>query len=221
MVKRKILFAGIDGTGKSTCLELLISKLDWNYRILRIGYSRHYICFRGDRVKALKHDLQSGMESLERASKKYHFYPLFLMLNFLVKYSITKYLEIFKRCDIIVYETDTLLHPAVHIAFHFPWSRSISERTRFRISSALFGAKSSLLIAFLDADPEIAMARIRKRAIPIDAHENPKDLAVLRSEFQKIVAVAAGRGLKVVSINTDNKSPEGVVDEIRGALEGA
>ena len=219
MVKQKIVFAGIDGTGKSTCLELLISKLESTYRILRIGYSRHYICFRGNRERALKYDVQSVMESVGQASKRVHCYPLFLIFNFLVKYSITKYLELFKRCDLIIYETDTLLHPAVHITFHYPWARSLSENARFRISSALFGAKKSLMIVFLDADPEIAMERIRKRAIPIDAHENPKDLAVLRAEFHKILAVAAARGLDILRISTDDKLPQGVVSEILRALD--
>ncbi len=168
---------------------------------------------------ALKYDVHGTMESIGHISKKYHCYGVFLILNFLIKYMLTKYLELFKRSDLIMYETDTLLHPTVHATFHFPLSKLISNRARLRIVSTLFGSKKDMMIFFLDADPKIAMERIHKRGDPLDAHENPEDLEMLRAEFHKMVTIAAENGFNIVKISTDNKSPEEVVNEIGGALE--
>jgi thymidylate kinase len=220
-MKRKIIFAGIDGAGKSTSLDLLISKLDPKYKILKIGFSNSYLFFRGERNTALRYDVQGAMEPIGQFSKKYHCYRVFLVFKFFVKKVITKYLEMFKRCDLIMYETDTLLHPAVHVTFHFPWSKSISQKSRLRIASALFGSKRKLIIVFLDADPSITIERIRSRGDPIDAHENTEDLVVLRREFHKMLAVAAESGISIIKINTENKPPEQVVNEIGEALEAS
>lgn len=219
-MKRKILFAGIDGAGKSTSLDLLISRLDSKYKILRIGFSNPYLFFHGKKDMALKYDVQSAMESIGQFSKKCHCYGVFLILNFFVKRVITKYLETFKPCDLIMYETDTLLHPAVHITFHFPLSKFLSQRARLKIVSALFGSKKTMMIVFLDADPERAIERIHKRGDPLDAHENLQDLKMLRTEFHKMVNVAEEDGFKIIKVSTDDKSPEEVVNEIGRVLEG-
>lgn len=218
-MKRKIVFSGIDGAGKSTSLDLLISRLDSRYKILKIGFREPYLFYRGKKEVALKYDVQGAIEPIGNFSKKCRCYSMFLVFKFFVKKMLTKYLEIFKRYDVAMYETDTLLHPAVHVTFHFPSSKSLGQKFRLRIASALFGSKKGLAIVFLDADPKITVKRIHKRGDPIDAHENIRDLEVLRGEFHKMLDVASDAGFDIIRISTDNNSPEQVVNEIEEALE--
>ena len=216
----KILFAGIDGSGKTTCVDSLISKLSSKYRILKIASSNPpYLFFRNERRPAINHKWQIMVDRMRIIARKCHLYGLFLCLNIFYKYISSKYVETFKDVDIIMYAADTLLHPAVYITYHFPYTKKLSTRFRFIFVKTLFGFKSDFILFYLDTDPHIAMDRIRKRNIEIQPHENCRDLESLRAEFDNILRIASDSGIEIVRINTNNKSVEEVTNEMEIVLK--
>lgn len=218
-MKTKILFAGIDGSGKSACLDLLISRLDSRYSILKIGNYDPYIFCNGVKYLAIRYKLYKIVDYIRPISMKYRFHGMFLILNFIYKFLVSKYLELLKKSDLIMYDTDIFLHPAVYITYHFPFSRMIKNSIRFRIVSILFGSKKNFSIFYLDTEPEVAMERILKRGADIHAHENIGDLTKLKKEFDNMLEVALENGFQVFKINTNDKSLIEVVDEVQIRLE--
>src|SRR5579885_1163218 len=169
MMKHKISFAGIDGSGKSTCLDLLISKLDSTYSIMKIGTP--YVFFKGERNLIIKHGCFRAVEHYKTTSRQYRFHSVFLIFNFIYKFLVSKYLEVFKRGELIMFENDLLLQPLVYMAHHLPMTKIVKKSLRFRILSILFGSKSDFSIFYLDTEPEVAIERIHKRGIHIDSQE--------------------------------------------------
>jgi len=221
-MKHKILFAGIDGSGKSTCMDLLISRLQSRYSIMKIGNYDPYFFYKGEKKPAVKYRYYKIMDYIRPIAKKYRFYSVFLIFNFIYKFLISKYLELFKRSDMIVYDTDTLLHPAVYITYHMPFSKMIKSSLRFKICSMLFGSKRNFSIFYLDTEPEVAIKRIHRRAetgVDIHSHENIRDLKTLKKEFDNMLEVASENGFEIFKINTNEKSLEEVVKEIQIILE--
>jgi thymidylate kinase len=216
---RKILFTGIDGSGKSTSLDMVIANLKWRYRILKISYNNGYVCFRDEENNPFQTKFTGLLESIRPISKRFHCYSFFLMINFIYKRGRMIYLELLQPCDLIVYDTDTLLRPAVHMTFHVPLLKFVSPRLRLRVMSLFFGSTKNTEICFLDADPSIAVERIKKRGKPIEPHETYKNLAGLRGEFYKVIEAAAQIGFPIIKVNTDCKSPEEVAGEMTLALE--
>ena len=225
----KILFAGIDGSGKSTCLDLLISQLQSKYSIIKIGEYRctktglwkndPHIFFKGETRVYTKNRSSTIMGHLRPISKRYHFYGIFLIANFFYKYLLAKYVEMSHKCDLIIYETDMLLHPAVYITYHFPLTRKVRNTLRFRIVKMLFGSRRNCSIFYLETEPQVAMKRIVHRGIDIHEHENPRGLSELKKEFDKMVEVARQNGFRIFRINTNDKGVDEVVRDVEGIVE--
>lgn len=215
----KILFAGIDGSGKSTLAELLTSKLSKKYRILKIGNRDSYISHHDEKKRVVTHKWYEWIDHMRILSKKMHVYGLFLVFNLSYKYIASKYMVNFSKVDIIMYETDTLLHPAVYITYHFPLTKKLSPSIRFKIAKMLFGFKRDFLVFYLDTDPSIAVERIHRRDIPIQPHENCEDLKMLRDEFVNVLNAASKGGFDIVWVNTDQKNLETVVGEVEGVVQ--
>lgn len=225
----KILFAGIDGSGKSTCLDLLISRLESKYSIIKIGEYRctktglwnndPHIFFKGQRKLYITNRSSTIMGYIRPVSKRYHFYGIFLIANFVYKYLLAKYVEICQKCDLLMYETDILLHPAVYITYHFPFSRKITNSLRFKVVKILFGSQRNCSIFYLDTEPAAAMERIHKRGADVHEHENPRDLHELKKEFDNMVEVARKGGFRIFRINTNDKAVDEVVDDVEVILE--
>jgi len=215
----RVLFAGIDGSGKSSCLEAIIKRLDSEYSILKISNYDPCFYYRGEKTPAFKFNLNSILDYMRPVSVKYKFFGIFLLINFTYKYVLSKYLELFKKSNLIIYETDLLLHPAVYITYHFQMSKILNSRLRFKILSLLFGSKKKSMVFYLDTNPRIAMKRILKRGSVIDSHENIEDLEKLRMEFDKVLKVALDRGYKIYRIDTNQRNLDGVADEVQLIIE--
>jgi cytidylate kinase len=221
-MKHKIAFAGIDGSGKTTCMDLLISKLQSRYNLTKVG-DPCIFCKDGEK-KVVRNTYYRVKGRVRPISKKYGFYNLFLIWSFICKFLVAKYLELFKKNDLIMYESDILLHAAVYITYHFPFSKIISSNLRFKIVSMLLGTKSkkNFSIFYMDTEPEVAMERIHKRAetgVDIHAHENTRDLKKLKKEFDDILEVASEKGFEIFRINTNGKSLDEVAIEVQTILE--
>jgi hypothetical protein len=215
----KVLFAGIDGSGKSSCMEAVIERLESEYNILKISNYDPCIFYKGKKTPAFKFKTYSILNYIRPISVKYKFFRIFLLINFTYKYVLSKYLEISKKSNFIIYETDLLLHPVVYITYHFPYSKLLNKTLGFKLVSLFFGSKKKSIIFYLDTKSEIAMDRIRKRGNEIDPHENLEDLENLRLEFNKVLQVALDCGYEIYRIDTNKKNLNAVVDEVQLILE--
>jgi len=217
-MKHRVLFAGIDGSGKSTSLDRLISRMENDYNIVKIVNRDGSLVVRGNRELVFRRFYWT-LERLRPISKRYHFYSVFLVLKYLYKSLVISYVEHVKDCDLVMYEIDFLLHPAVYVTYHFPISRYLSSGTRFRVFSKLFRGKGNSTIFYLDVDPDSAMDRIRARGEETHPHENREDLATLREEFLKIIDAGRQAGFEIHAISTDKAQAE-VVEEAYRFLVG-
>jgi hypothetical protein len=218
----RILFAGIDGSGKTACMQALVSRLEPAYRIVKIGNCDPCLCFQGRTtpvcpklVVALRLDRGSGFV---RLAKRLHLYGVLLAWSYAYNWLLSRYVQLLRKGDLVVYETDMLLHPSVYITYHLPFSRRIKDTLRFRLAQALFGSGADCSIFYLDVEPETAMRRIRGRTDEVHAHENLGDLRKLKDEFDRMVQVAAHAGFGTFRIDTNVKALNEVVDEIQAIV---
>lgn len=118
-------------------------------------------------------------------------------MKYLYKFVVVKYVERFGKCDLMMFEIDFLLHPAVFVAYHFPWTGKISSKLRMRLFSCLYGSKDKSTILHLDIDPVEAVRRIHARGEEVQAHENQRDLTTLRAEFARVIAAGRSDGFYI------------------------
>ena len=164
-------------------------------------------------------ELTRLLEWIRPFSLKYRFYTLFLALKFVYKLVLTKYLLLFSRSDLVIYEVDTLLHPAVYITYHLPFMRRIDRNWIFRIVRLAFGSPKNVSIFYLDTPPDVAMTRILERKREISPHENLQDLARLKCEFDRVIEIASRSGFDVKVAKTASLDAHEVVDQIELILE--
>jgi thymidylate kinase len=215
----KILFAGIDGSGKTTCLDSLLSRLDRRYRVLKIGPSCPRLFFRG-RDEKLFNSFLYEPTGLGGFLHKRHLRGILVVSRFLSNFAITQYARLRDKADIIMYETDTVIHPSVYIAYYHPLTKRLKNNVRFQIINRLFGPRKNFVIFYLDTDPIIAMDRIQKRNTTFDRHENIEDLRTLKTELDQVVEVALKSGVDVVKIDTNGKTRESVCHDMQRVLKG-
>ena len=182
----RVLLAGIDGSGKSSCLDTLISRFERGYTVTKIVNRDASIERNGERRLAFRW-LYERLESMRSASLQYRLYGVFLAVKFLYKVLVIKYVLRRDPSDLTMFEIDLLLHPAVYVTYHFPFSRWIGRPLRFRLVSMLTGTNPDDSVFYLETDPDVAMERIRRRGLHLASHENVQDLTALKEEFDRMI----------------------------------
>lgn len=215
----KIFFAGISGSGKSKCIELLISRINSKNSNLEPNYSGAIERINVGRSSFIFAACSNFLKRRKSLAIKCHFFGIYQIIKFVTKYLEIKYLELLKKGDFIIYETDFILHPSAYITYTFPLSKKISSSLRFRIFSMFFRTEKKYMIFYLDTDPKVAMERIRKRETEPQAHENIKDLKELKHELDNLLEIGTKNGLRIYKIKTDEKNEEEVADEVQKVLE--
>lgn len=219
MANHKVLLAGIDGSGKSTCLDALIERMqNRDFSVTKVVNKDGSIYRDGER-KLLYRRFFELVESSRQASQRYNFYGVFLAVKFIYKLLVIKRVLRNPRTDLTMFEIDLLLHPSVYMTYHFPrLSRWLGRARRFRLMTRLTGAAPDFSVFYLEVDPAVSMERIRKRGIHIAKHENVEDLGRLAEEFDRVIRIAEAHGYEVVRVNTNDKDLDQVADEIEGIL---
>jgi len=136
----KIFFAGIDGSGKSSCLDLLVSWLESRYCILKEVDPDPSTVFKGERYFFLNKYYRL-LEYIKPRTSKYHFRGFYLILRFLYILMVSRYLESYKKSDLVIYGNDIELHPSVYIKYNFPFTGYINKWLKFKIFNLLLGSK--------------------------------------------------------------------------------
>ena len=211
-MKQRVLFAGIDGSGKSSSLDFLINKIKDDYEVIKVVNVDGSLVVNGESQLVFRR-FYKLVSSLRPLSKKYKFYPVFLALKYMYKFVVVKYVERFRKCDLVMYEIDFLLHPAVFVTYHFKWTKKLSSLLRFKIFSSLNGRKpKTSTIFYLDIEPDEAERRIHNRGEEVEAHENKKDLAILREEFEGVISAARNDGFCIYRISAMNPQKEVIAE---------
>ncbi len=214
----KIFFAGIDGSGKSTCLELLLSRLNENYRILKIGTGSPQIFWKGKKETIINKFFYPESGHTPSLYESHHLRGLFIIFRFLANFLVTQYAKLRDKTDIIICETDTILHPSVYVTYYHPWTKKLKNSIRFKILNRLFGPRKNFVIFYLDTDPTTAMERIERRNTTFDRHENIDDLRMLKTSLDAVVEVALKSGVEVVKIDTKGKTRNSVCRDMERVL---
>jgi len=221
-MKPRIMFAGIDGSGKTTCMDRVIRRIDPRFRVLRVGVPGPALFVGGQKEALICGSWQERIDRARELSRRFYLYGVFLIFHFTYKFLYVRWLGSFRDSDLVFYETDTLLHPAAVITYHFPVARRLSARWRLRFMSILFGSRKKMLIFYLDVSPETAVRRIQQReveeGVPIEPHENREDLAALKHQFEQLVAEAEALGYPIVRIEVEQQGLDEVREEVESAL---
>jgi thymidylate kinase len=219
VANHKVLLAGIDGSGKSSCLDALIERMQQrDFSVTKVVNKDGSIYRNGKRTLIYGRFFEM-VESSRGFAQKLNIYSIFLAVKFLYKLLVIKHVLRRPITDLTMFEIDLLLHPSVYMTYHFPrLSRWLGRTRRFRLMTKLTGAAPDFSVFYLEVDPEVSMERIRKRGIHIARHENVDDLTKLAGEFDSVIAVAEAHGYDVVRVNTNDKNLDQVADEIEGIL---
>lgn len=210
----RVYFSGIDGSGKTSCLDGLIERLSPPNRVLRIGTTGFLIFEAGRSTRLINSDRMEALGSKVRGTPLYGFW---LICNFLYKFLASKYFAWSADYQVAMLETDMLINPSAYLAFHFPrLCRVLSPATRFRLLHTFFGARRGTVILHLDVTPEVGLARCQSReeedGYEIEPHENLEDLTLLRAQFEEITQAARDKGYDIVTIDTSDLSRDQMMD---------
>lgn len=209
-----VYFSGIDGSGKTSCMDGLIGRLTPPNRILRVGTTGVLLVADGESKHLMNSERMQALGGKVRGTPLYGFW---LICHFVYKFVAAKYFSRSADYQIAMLETDTLINPSAYLSVHFPrLCRLLSPATRFRLLNAFFGARRRTVILYLDVDPTIGVGRCRAREEEVghvmDPHENVEDLTMVRAQLEEIVQVAQAKGYDLVSIDTSSLSIEQVID---------
>lgn len=75
-MKQRVLFAGIDGSGKSSSLDFLIDKIKDDYEVIKVVNVDGSLVVNGESQLVFRR-FYKLVSSLRPLSKKYKFYPIF------------------------------------------------------------------------------------------------------------------------------------------------
>ena len=210
----RVYFSGIDGSGKTSCLDGLIARLSPPIRILRIG-TTGFLIFEDGESRQL---INSGrMQALGHKVRSTPLYGFWLISNFMYKFLASKYYRWSADYQVAMLETDMLINPSAYLSLHFPaLCRVLSPATRFRLLDIFFGARRGTVMLHLDVDPAIGVARCEAReeegGDEVEPHENLEDLTMLRAQIKEIIQAARGKGYDLVTLDTSNLSKEQMID---------
>ena len=212
----EVFIAGIDGCGKSTLRGVLATRLERKYRVLVRRGDKYCLLHQGSTRELPDLKIVSRVDQFKKKREGSALKPLLLPLSF---FSHWLQLRSIKRCadpDVIIHETDRVLHPLAYGALHFSFFGIIPRCYRVAIMSWLFAPSGAYCTYYLGVEPSAALERITKRGVPLQAHENLRDLALIKAEFAHLIPIAMRSGMDVVSIDTNCKSIACVRDEILG-----
>jgi len=217
---KKVLFSGIDGAGKTSCLNALILRLAPTHRILRIGTTGFEVYNLGN----YQHRINSNrMEQVGSRVRGGPFYGLWLICNHLYKFFFAKYFLLFEKYDLVFYETDAIINPTVYLAYHFPrLCRFFNAKLRFGLVNFFFGTSSHTMIFYLEVEPHISVERCINRDLQgdqeIEPHQNLETMEMLREEFRKVTQAAIEKGYDLLAIDTTDLTLDQVAETVENFL---
>ena len=226
----KISVVGLDGSGKSSALEILVKQhlkgkevrvVDpsaalyasevWKTGHVPIG--RRVAAF-VDRTTLLGDKLDSRLfqGAIYGAIMGVGSHPFYWLMA-------AKY-----HPDLLIRERDVAIDGAVYSQFYFPFAaRVLTASQRLWLITEVLQHSLPRKVIYLDVEPEVALDRILKsleekawtgRKNMPHPHENLDGLRLLRGAYHDVLEAAEDRGIEVVRLDATSSAPEQVASAI-------
>lgn len=215
----KAAITGIDGSGKSSLLDRLVSHPDFS---LKATISRPKYVPGAWQVNAVPvhRRLFGAVDYLTLMGDRFNnglltgaVYAGMIVVGY--KPAETIATRIYKP-DLLITERDIVIDSAVYSAFYFPRIGG-NVNTRLRIASLLTLTHLPDLVIYLSVDPEVALMRIQEslekkrwmgRKFKPHIHETLEGLVALQTFFMNGLNSAAANGTEVIEVDANKESPE-------------
>ncbi len=228
----RVSVSGIDGSGKSTSISDLVSKLSKEFCVAKVG--RPVYIEKNRERKYLYEGLINTLDKVHEFMDKNKSKTGVLMascLNVLVQPSLEQKIIHKYKPDIIITSRDMSLCPAVYITYYLPLSKKIPTELRLKIFNSFRILGLPDLLFYLDIEPSVATNRISKRineeksglkterAKRYHMHENSKDLSELREYYLESIKILKSKGYNVMYICTSSLKREEVVNRMAEGIK--
>lgn len=221
----KVTFSGIDGSGKSTSIDVISSTLAESGLVLIHPYrpafadlakkGRIYFSNKLNRVTDYCHDKADDHRIKNLVGLINVIYSR--VATSIERNAIKKY-----NPDLILLGRDPVLDPLAYSSYYFPFTQDMSIEEKVRITLSINQASTANLLFYMDIDPEVAYDRILKRierekrdgakdrAKWVHMHENPEELQFLKYQFEQALPFLEKKlGINIIRI--DASKPQGEV----------
>lgn len=213
MTYKTIAFLGIDGSGKSKCIDTLAHRLRQAYSVISLSWERSEYYYRG--AYAIQneylippfckaHAISRGVAYAERQFEN----PLTAEGSR-------------QRIAIYLQDRDTVIDPAIMWGHYIPGMKKLPLNVRISLIKLLPGTRLSDRYIFLDTQPEVAMERIRQRnpTAKLASHESEETLRSLRGEYLQVVSYFQKNQYDPLVIDTTDKSADEVCEIVWSDLK--
>lgn len=202
----KISVAGIDNSGKTSVVRSL-ENTDGIGAIYTfgeyVGSKSRLARFFGSLVDRLtQFDQENGHKTISGFAWVGHFIPYYFAER------------ANRHKDIVARDRDPVVDALCYSESYLLWGTSRILRRPLKLTLKTFFGYPNLLI-YLETSPEVAVQRsVKKKQL----HEDSDNLTRVRDLYDQEIFRLEREGIDVVRINTDTKSLEEVIEEVRHTL---
>lgn len=224
---KKISVVGLDGSGKSTSLDILVKQHIQSATVLDpsatlYDFEAWQVCHvpLGRRIAAF---VDRKTLSGEKVNSRLLQGLIYASIMGLGSHPFQWWLAMKYKPEVIVKERDTPIDGAVYTPFYFPASGRLTAEQRVWLISHVLRHKLPEQVVYIDVEPEVALARIHrsleekawtKRKKKPHLHETLDGLTFLRRNYYEVLEAAAAAGTGVTIVNTTHLGPEAAAHDI-------
>ncbi len=227
---KKISIVGLDGSGKSSALEIIVRQhlkqqdvqaevwnlpkyepAAWEIDHMPIGRRLAGLV---DGAMLLGDRLNSRM-----LAGFFYFAIIGLCYGPYQQFLIRKH----NKPELILAERDPVIDGAVYSTYYLPFAHRLAPSQRVTLITDVLRHRLPQTIIYLNIRPEVSMARILKsvddkswngRKLKPHLHENLATLTELHCAYSQVLDVAAARGARVIEVDSTSSPPEQVASQI-------
>lgn len=221
---------GLDGSGKSSALELMVKQHANEANGVSIGvlnlpkytpvqWRMEHIPI-GRRIAGL---IDGATLLGDRANSKLLAGMVYAFFMGLCYNPFQEVLSRWHNPSILLRKRDPSIDGPVYGSWYLPFMDRLSNGERLFLVTEVLHIKLPQKVIYFDVEPQIAYDRImaefhqkswtgRKRKPHL--HETPETLQKLRQEYHQVLTIAAAKGVEVVTINTTKASLSEVASEL-------
>lgn len=200
----EVAVIGIDGSGKGSNIAQSAAVIGKDYSVLVMGWKS--IAYVTDERFSYKSQQRPGRVTSYLDFMRAILNRIKISWHRLRKASLVSDLQ-----PVFCFEDrDLLLDPSILFVSYLSVLNKIPISTRVRVMEKLTMGRLSDLYIYLDVTPETAFKRIchrhRQQGKRLSAHENLRDLHLLRAQYEAGLTFLEGSRVPVCRVNTEGRS---------------
>src|SRR5688572_24243697 len=102
-----------------------MSRLNENYRILKIGTGSPQIFWKGKKETIVDKFFYATAGDTPWLYENLRLRGLVVLFRFLANFYVPQYAKLCDKTDSISCGTDTVLHPSVYVTYYHPWTKKV------------------------------------------------------------------------------------------------